>query len=173
MKYIIDNKEYIVEFKYVTGQPLIEEVKQLFIEYAQSLNVDLAFQNFETEFKTLPGKYVTPDGALIIALVNGKAAGCVALRKIYEDKCEMKRLYVRDEYKGMGIGKKLITMIIEEAKFLNYHFIMLDTLPTMKKAQDLYTSLGFYDIEPYVYNPIEGTRFMELNLKRTENDINI
>lgn len=165
MKYIIDNKEYIIEFKYVTGQPLVDEVKQLFLEYAQSLKVDLTFQNFETEFKTLPGKYGPPGGALILALVDGKAAGCVALRKISEDKCEMKRLYVRDDFKGMGIGKRLITMIIEEAKFRNYHFIMLDTLPTMKKAQDLYISLGFYDIEPYVYNPIEGTRFMELKLK--------
>ncbi|EPS52145.1 acetyltransferase [Clostridium botulinum A1 str. CFSAN002368] len=77
----------------------------------------------------------------------------------------MKRLYVRDYYRGLGIGKKLITMIIEEASKMNYQYIRLDTLPTMKSAQALYTSLGFYDIEPYVYNPIEGTRFMELRLK--------
>jgi ribosomal protein S18 acetylase RimI-like enzyme len=165
MKRIVDSKEYIIEFKYITGQDMIEEVKQLFLEYAKSLKIDLAFQGFETEFKTLPGKYGPPDGVLILALIDDKAAGCIALRKISEDICEMKRLYVRDDYRGLGIGRKLITMIIEEASTLNYHYIRLDTLPTMKRAQDLYISLGFYDIEPYVYNPIKGTRFMELKLK--------
>lgn len=165
MKSIVDNKEYIIEFKYIIGQDMIEDVKQLFLEYVKSLKVDLAFQNFETELKELPGKYGPPDGVLIIALINCKAAGCIALRKISEDICEMKRLYVRDDYRGLGIGKRLITMIFEEASRLNYHYLRLDTLPTMKKAQDLYISLGFYDIEPYVYNPIKGTRFMELKLK--------
>jgi ribosomal protein S18 acetylase RimI-like enzyme len=165
MKLIIDNMEYVIEFKHITGQDMIEEIKQLFLEYAHSLKVDLAFQNFETELKTLPGKYGPPDGVLILALINGKAAGCTALRKISEDICEMKRLYVRDDYRGLGIGKGLINMIFKEASRLNYHYIRLDTLPTMKKAQGLYLSLGFYDIEPYVYNPIKGTRFMELKLK--------
>lgn len=165
MKRIVDSKEYIIEFKHITGQDMIEEVKQLFLEYVQSLKIDLAFQNFETEFKTLPGKYAPPDGVLILALIDDKVAGCIALRKISEDICEMKRLYVRDDYRGLGIGRRLITMIIKEALTLNYYYIRLDTLPTMKKAQDLYISLGFYDIEPYVYNPIKGTRFMELKLK--------
>mgnify|MGYP001329994236 CR=1 FL=1 len=166
MKTVVDDKEYFIEFKHVTGQDMIEEVKQLFLEYAQSLKIDLCFQDFETELKTLPGKYAPPDGALILALVNNKPAGCVALRKITENICEMKRLYVRDDYRGLGIGRRLITMIIEEAKKRNYHYIRLDTLRTMKKAQKLYTSFGFYDIEPYVYNPIKGARFMELNLKK-------
>lgn len=154
-----------IEFKIVIGQDMIEEVKQILLEYAQSLDIDLSFQDFEIELKTLPGKYGPPDGILILALVNAKAAGCVALRKISENICEMKRLFVRDEYKGLGIGKRLTTMIIEEASKLNYHYIRLDTLSTMEKAQDLYKTLGFYDIEPYVYNPTCGARFMELKLR--------
>lgn len=165
MKSRVEGKGYSIEFKHVTGQDKIEEVKQLFLEYAQSLKIDLAFQNFETELKTLPGKYGPPDGVLLLALIDDKAAGCIALRKISEDICEMKRLYVRDGYRGFGIGRRLVNMIIEEASRLNYHYIRLDTLPTMKEAQALYISLGFYDIGPYVYNPIKGARFMELKLK--------
>ncbi|HYE12630.1 MAG TPA: GNAT family N-acetyltransferase [Patescibacteria group bacterium] len=143
---------------------MIEEVRQLFVEYAQSLDIDLCFQGFETELKTLPGKYGPPAGALILASVDSQAAGCIALRSVSEDICEMKRLYVRNTYRGLGIGKALINMLIDEAKKLNYRYIRLDTLATMKDAQNLYLSLGFYDIEPYVYNPFEGTRFMELKL---------
>lgn len=162
MKPVVNN---IIKFKYITRLDMIEDVKQLFLEYAISLKVDLAFQDFESEIKLLPGKYGPPHGVLIIALVDDNAAGCIALRKISEDTCEMKRLYVRDDYKGLGIGKNLIKMILKDASRLNYDYIRLDTLPTMKKAQELYTSLGFYDIEPYVYNPIKGTKFMELKLK--------
>lgn len=151
-------------FEHVTEGDMLEEVRQLFIEYAQSLRVDLAFQDFKTELKTLPGKYGPPDGVLLLASVDGKGAGCVALRKISNDICEMKRLYVRDAYRGLGIGKRLIDRIIDEARKMNYAYMRLDTLETMKKAQSLYLSLGFYDIEPYVYNPIEGTRFLELKL---------
>lgn len=165
MEPIGDIKKYTIEFKRICEQEMIEEVRQLFLEYALSLKIDLDFQGFEAEYKTLPGKYAPPGGALILALVDGKAAGCVALRKISEGICEMKRLYVRDNYRGLGIGKKLITMIIKEARRLNYHYIRLDTLPTMDKAQDLYISLGFYDIAPYVFNPIKGTKFLELKLK--------
>ena len=165
MDHSTDNNEPLLEFKYVVGEDMLEEVRKLFLQYVQSLKIDLAFQNFETEFKELPGKYVWPHGALILAFVNGKAAGCVALRKLSQDICEMKRLYVSDEYRGLGLGVKLISMIIEEASKLNYKYMRLDTLETMKKAQSLYEALGFYDIEPYVYNPIKGTRFMELKLR--------
>ena len=165
MDHSTDNNEPLLEFKYVVGEDMLEEVRKLFLQYVQSLKIDLAFQNFETEFKELPGKYVWPHGALILAFVNGKAAGCVALRKLSQDTCEMKRLYVSDEYRGLGLGIKLIDMIIGEASKLNYKYMRLDTLETMKKAQSLYLSLGFYDIEPYVYNPINGTRFMELKLR--------
>ncbi|MEA4849707.1 MAG: GNAT family N-acetyltransferase [Clostridiaceae bacterium] len=154
------------EFLHVKDGDRLEEVRQLFIEYSRSLNVDLCFQDFETELKTLPGKYEAPDGALILALVDGNTAGCIALRRISDDICEMKRLYVRDEYRRLGLGKKLVGIIIDEAAKRNYAYMRLDTLPTMKSAQSLYISLGFYDIEPYVYNPIEGTRFMELKINR-------
>ncbi|MGY0374599.1 GNAT family N-acetyltransferase [Clostridium sp. JNZ J1-5] len=166
MKVIVNNKEHIVEFRYVTGQDMIEKIKQLFLEYVHSLKVDLSFQNFEEELNTLPGKYGQPRGVLILALVDGKEAGCIALRNISEDICEMKRLYVRDCYRGLGIGKKLITIVIQEALKINYQYIRLDTLPMMKNAQALYKSLGFYDIDPYVYNPIDGAKFMELKLEK-------
>ncbi|WP_419823436.1 GNAT family N-acetyltransferase [Anoxybacterium hadale] len=136
-------KEHIIEFKYITGAYMIEEIKQLFLEYAQSLEIDLAFQNFEREFKTLPGQYGLPDGALVLALVDGKRAGCIALRKISDSICEMKRLYVLDEYRGLGIGKKLILLIIEEARKLNYSYMRLDTLPTMKKHKKCIYRLDF------------------------------
>jgi ribosomal protein S18 acetylase RimI-like enzyme len=160
------NNNHNVELKYVTGEYMLEEVRQLFMEYAQSLDIDLCFQDFETELKTLPGKYKAPDGVLLLASVDGKEAGCVALRKNSEDICEMKRLYIRDKYRGLGIGKSLISRLIDEARELNYHYMRLDTLSTMKAAQKLYSAFGFYDIAPYVYNPIEGTRFMELNLDK-------
>lgn len=160
-----NRQKQTIEFRHVTGQNMIEEIKQLFLEYINSLKVDLTFQDVETELKTLPGKYAPPNGVLILALINGKEAGCVALRKISDNVCEMKRLYVRDEFRGLGIGKNLVSKVIKEAKGLNYQYIRLDTLPTMKSAQALYSSLGFYDIEPYVYNPIEGTRYMELKIE--------
>jgi len=164
MEPINDHREPIIGFESITGQYMLEEVKQLFLEYAQSLDIDLCFQNFDSELETLPGKYGPPDGALLLALVDGMPAGCVALRKIDEKICEMKRLYVRDKYRGLGIGKQLISKIIEKARELNYRFIRLDTLVTMKKALELYKAFGFYDIEPYVYNPYEGARYMELKL---------
>lgn len=159
-----NDEKQTLELRYITGLGMLEDIRQLFLEYAESLPIDLAFQDFEAELKELPGKYGPPDGVLIIAFLDDQPAGCIALRKIAEKVCEMKRLYVREKYQGFGIGKKLITMAIEEAIRLNYGSMRLDTLPTMKKAQDLYTSFGFYDIEPYVYNPIHGTRFMELKL---------
>ena len=166
MKDDIHDKEYRIELRHVNGQDMLKEVKQLFLEYAQSLDIDLAFQDFETELNTLPGKYVPPDGVLVLALVNDNSAGCVALRKLDDSTCEMKRLYVRNNYRGLGIGKRLVKKIIEEAQKLHYHFMRLDTLSTMKEAQALYVSFGFYDIKPYVYNPIQGARFMELSLKK-------
>lgn len=162
---MVHNYNGNVEFVYVSQGELLNEVRQLFSEYAKSLGIDLSFQDFSKEFEMLPGKYVNPDGALILALVDSKSAGCIALRKLSEEVCEMKRLYVRKSYQGFGIGKELVKRIIEEGRTLGYYYMRLDTLPTMKKAQEMYVAFGFYDIEPYVYNPIEGTRYMELKLK--------
>ena len=164
MKDIAYNNRHEIKYRHITGQDPIEAIRQLFLEYEKSIHTDLCFQNFEEEVKGLPGKYAPPDGALILASVDNKPAGCAALRKISEDVCEMKRLYVRDGYRGMGIGRKLIDLILEEASVHRYHYIRLDTLSTMERAQNLYCSVGFYDIEPYVYNPISGARFMELKL---------
>lgn len=148
----------------VSGQDRLEPIRQLFLEYARSLPIDLSFQDFETELKTLPGKYSLPDGRLFLALFGCEPAGCVALRKISDDICEMKRLFVRDAYKGLGLGKKLARTAIDEARQLGYQRMRLDTLSTMKAAVALYESLGFQDIEPYIYNPIPSARFMELIL---------
>ena len=142
----------------------IDEIRLLFLEYARSLDFNLCFQDFDAELATLPGKYALPDGALILALVDGQSAGCIALRKIQDDVCEMKRLYVRDSYRGLKIGRLLIARIIEEAEKRDYQAIRLDTAPDMKAAQSLYASFGFKDIEPYIYNPLPGARYMEKSL---------
>ncbi|MGM9987070.1 MAG: GNAT family N-acetyltransferase [Bacillaceae bacterium] len=167
MDKIVNEMECMLEFKYVTAQDVseLEDVKKLFLEYAKSLGIDLAFQDFEIEFKELPGKYGVPDGILLLTLVDGKAAGCVALRKLSEGICEMKRLYVRDSYRGLKIGKRLVEMVIEVASKLHYDYMRLNTLSTLTKAHSLYSSMGFYHIEPYIYNPIEGAIFMELKLR--------
>lgn len=151
-------------FIHVAGGDNLETVRELFREYADSLGVDLSFQDFEAELGALPGKYAPPEGDIILAEVDGKAAGCIALRRISDGVCEMKRLYVRDTYRGMGIGRKLACMLIEEARDKAYRYMRLDTLATMKAAQGMYFSLGFCEIDPYVYNPIDGTKFMELKL---------
>ncbi|MDR7314593.1 GNAT family N-acetyltransferase [Brevibacillus nitrificans] len=166
MATIADGKEYRLEVREVSGldEEDLDQVKQLFMEYTHSLDIDLSFQDFEAEYKALPGKYGPPDGVLLLASVDGQAAGCIALRKIGEGICEMKRLYVRDAFRGLRIGKILIQAILEKASQLHYDVMRLDTLPTMVKAQALYHSFGFYHIEPYVFNPIEGAVFMEVKL---------
>ncbi|MFI8710317.1 GNAT family N-acetyltransferase [Brevibacillus brevis] len=142
-----------------------EQARELFLEYVDSLGVDLSFQNIAIELQNIPGEYAPPDGCILVALDNEQPAGCVALRKIDEQVCEMKRLYVKPEWKGIGVGKKLALAIIDEAKIRGYSFIRLDTLPTMEQAIQLYRSLEFYPIEPYRFNPIEGTLYMEKQLK--------
>ncbi len=139
----------------------IEETKLLIGEYIRSLHIDLSFQDIDNELQSFPHNYDDPDAAFLIAKHENIICGCVGLKKIDTNICEMKRLYVRDEYKGHGIGKELIKRILEEAKNKGYKKMRLDTLKEMKKAQELYRQFSFYEIEPYVYNPIEGTVFME------------
>lgn len=141
-----------------------EMIVALFREYAAELGIDLAFQDFEAELASLPGKYAPPKGRLYLAWVEGTAAGCIALRPLATDICEMKRLYIRPKYRSLGLAKRLAALLITEATQAGYQAMRLDTLSTMDAAIGLYTQLGFEDIVPYYHNPTPGTRFMELKL---------
>ena len=140
------------------------DVYELFEEYAASLGVSLDFQGFDQELATLPGDYAPPSGRLLIATWADQLAGCVALRPMDDDICEMKRLYARPAYRGRGIGTALTDAVIDAARAIGYTRMRLDTLPSMHSARTLYASLGFREIEPYRYNPIEGSAFLELDL---------
>jgi ribosomal protein S18 acetylase RimI-like enzyme len=143
----------------------IETVSELFREYESWLGLDLCFQGFEEELRTLPGRYVPPDGRLYIASVNDTPAGCIAMRKLDKNICEMKRLYLRPEFRGRGIGNALIDKLIIEAKRYGYERMRLDTHPPkMGKAVTLYESYGFQQIPPYYDNPNKDVLFMELTL---------
>jgi ribosomal protein S18 acetylase RimI-like enzyme len=142
-------------------------VRNLFLEYRDQLGVDLCFQDFDVELATLPGKYAPPAGRLLLAWRDAEAVGCVALRPLADNACEMKRLYVRLQARGEHLGRRLAVRICEEARDAGYSRICLDTLPTMVSAQALYQSRGFQPIEPYVHNPISGTRFLVLDLRTT------
>ncbi len=135
--------------------------RSLFEEYQKALGISLCFQNFDEELATLPGAYAPPEGRLLLAFERDEPAGCVALRKIDGDICEMKRLWVRPAFRGTGLGRRLVETLVSEACAAGYRRMRLDTLPSMKAAQTLYESLGFRDIPPYNDHPVEGTRFME------------
>lgn len=139
-------------------------LKALFLEYIEWVGVDLAFQNVEQELDSLPGKYAMPGGRLYLARVDGAAAGCVALRPCGAGGCEMKRLYVRSEFRGHNLGERLAKTVIAAAKEIGYGYILLDSMPFMQNAAKLYEKLGFYDIDAYYENPFEGVRYMRLDL---------
>lgn len=143
----------------------LESVRAIFLEYAQSLEVDLAFQDFAGELAGLPGKYAAPAGRVLLASLNGRPMGCVALRPLDAATAELKRLYVRPAGRGLQLGRKLAQQMCALAESLGYQRIRLDTMPPMTAAQQLYASLGFTSVAPYVYNPVEGTRFMQLDLQ--------
>lgn len=140
------------------------EVRSLFREYADSLDVDLEFQGFEAELAALPGKYAAPAGRLLLAWRATVAVGCVAVRPLDEDSCEMKRLFVRPMARGEHLGRRLAERVCEEARRIGYSRICLDTLPGMHAAISLYLTLGFKRIEPYVFNPVPGTLFLARDL---------
>ena len=139
----------------------MEVVRALFLEYADSLGVDLCFQNFSVELAGLPGDYSPPTGALLLAWIDEKAVGCVALRRLDAEACEMKRLYVRPEARAHRLGRSLAEAILEKGKELGYRRMRLDTLPDMRAAIALYESLGFRQISPYRDNPVPGALFLE------------
>lgn len=154
-----------MEIKQVQTKKEIENIRVLFREYEKFLGVDLCFQGFEKELADLPGQYSPPYGQLFIALDNGIPAGCVAVRKIASDICEMKRLFVRPEARGKGLGRKLAQKTIVTAINFGYSCMRLDTLESLSDAVNLYTKLGFKKTLPYCINPLEGAIFMELDLK--------
>lgn len=144
----------------------IEQARMLFREYESWLGLKLCFQNFDEEVENLPGKYAKPDGRLLLAFADENLAGCIALKKLEDEICEMKRLYVRENFRGRKIGNLLIEKLLEEARVIGYKKMRLDTYPPkMPKAARLYQSHGFREIAPYYHNPYGETLFMEKDLR--------
>jgi len=142
----------------------MDTVRELFREYQRSLGVDLCFQSFEQELAGLPGDYAPPRGRLYLAVEEDGLAGCVALRPIDHNRCEMKRLFVRPNYQGRGIGRALADAIIRDAREVGYQELLLDTLPSMTTAIAMYRRMGFHEIAPYRHNPVPGALYMSLDL---------
>ena len=146
----------------------LDATRDIFREYAAGLGVDLCFQSFDAELAGLPGDYAPPRGALLLAMIEGQVAGCVALRPLdnvdYANAAEMKRLYVRKAFRGFGLGRQLVEAIMDAARLAGYNSILLDTLDDMEAARALYDELGFEDIPPYYHNPIPGAHYMRASL---------
>jgi ribosomal protein S18 acetylase RimI-like enzyme len=155
----------ILTFAQVETPAEIPQARELFLEYAQSLGFSLCFQGFDKELANLPGDYAPPGGRLLLAYCETEPAGCVALHKLQPGVCEMKRLYLRPQFRGRGFGRALAERILEEARQLGYRKIRLDTVePVMKDAVAMYRKLGFKEVAPYRPNPIAGALYMELEL---------
>lgn len=140
--------------------------RELLREYEKSLGISLCFQGFDAELAALPGAYARPRGRLLLARVAGMPAGCAALRPLPGEDAEMKRLYVRPEFRGMGLGRMLAECVLDDARSIGYRTVKLDTLPAMKEAWGMYASLGFAETAPYNDNPVAGVRFMSLDLAK-------
>ena len=142
---------------------------EIFREYAASLDIDLCFQDFDRELASLPGEYAPPRGHLLLAYVGGELAGCGAIRPFADaedgNACEMKRLYVRPGFRGLGLGRILAKALFDEAHRIGYSTMLLDTLDDMEAARELYSTLGFVEIPPYYYNPIPGAHYLKAELK--------
>jgi putative acetyltransferase len=148
---------------------LLDATRAIFREYAQALGIDLCFQNFDEELATLPGDYAEPQGALLLAFVDGELAGCGALRPLrdvdYTNACEMKRLYVRRAFRRFGLGRLLAQALIDRASSAGYSAMLLDTLDDMEVARGLYAELGFHEIPAYYYNPVPGAHYLKVDLR--------
>jgi ribosomal protein S18 acetylase RimI-like enzyme len=156
----------MIEIVEAISPAAIDQACSLFVEYAESIGIDLSFQGFEDELESLPGKYVPPKGGLFLAFLNKALVGCVALRPLdTPGVAELKRLYVRPQARGAGLGRSLTERAIQRAIDAGYNRIRLDTLSTMHDAQRLYRKMGFVEIPPYTFNPIPGAVYMELKLR--------
>jgi putative acetyltransferase len=154
-----------LEIRQAESDSQIASIRELFLEYAQSLGFSLCFQSFDQELAGLPGDYAPPEGRLLLASVERAPAGCVALHRLGAEICEMKRLYVRPQFRGKGLGKTLAERVIAEAGQIGYQKLRLDTVePMMRAAVAMYRALGFREITPYRASPIEGALYMELQL---------
>ena len=144
------------------------QTKEIFLAYAKAINIDLCFQDFDTELANLPGDYLPPRGALLLAWVDQKLAGCCAMRPIdssdYANAAEMKRLFVRPEFRGLGLGRQLAESIIDAARMSGYDSVLLDTLDDMEIARAMYEDLGFKEIPPYYHNPLAGAHYLKVDL---------
>ena len=140
-------------------------VRELFREYQTQVGIDLCFQGFAAEVVGLPGDYAPPTGRLFLATQDGKPLGCIALRKLDAARCEMKRLFVRPEARGLRLGRALVNHVFEAARAIGYEEIVLDTLPSMVEAHRMYERLGFRDIPPYRENPVPGARYLAKRLE--------
>jgi GNAT superfamily N-acetyltransferase len=142
----------------------LADVRRLLLEYASALPFALDFQDFDDELATLPGRYDAPGGALLVGSIDGVVVGCVGVRRLDDETCEMKRLFVSDHARGSGLGRVLAEASITAARGLGYRRMRLDTVPGMETAQALYARLGFTEIGPYTVNPVAGARFLQLEL---------
>lgn len=153
-----------MDIEIIEGYAYLEEIKVIFEEYTTWLGIDLGYQNYAEEVSSLPEKYARPTGRLYLACCEGVPAGCVALRKIDDRTGELKRLYVRDQFRGRKVGALLVEQVIREAKAIGYRSVLLDTLVHMESAKGLYHKLGFVEIQPYYDSPQKDTTFLCLNL---------
>ena len=158
-----------IELRAPAGAAQLDDTRAIFREYAAQLGVDLCFQGFEEELTALPGEYAAPDGALLLAFVDGVLAGCGAFRPLrdvdYPNACEMKRLYVRRAFRRFGLGRLLARQLMDRAIEAGYSTMLLDTLDDMEAARNLYETLGFEEVPPYYFNPVPGAHYLKVDLR--------
>lgn len=153
-----------MNYEIINALDHIDEVKTLFNEYHKMLGVNLCFQNYDDEMNTLPGKYSFPDGRLYLIYCDWQLAGCIALRRHDENRCEMKRLFIRPQFRRLHLGQLLVEKIIQDAKSIGYHEMLLDTLSTLESAVNLYRKMAFEEIPPYYANPLQDVLYFKLKL---------
>ncbi|MDW3190833.1 MAG: GNAT family N-acetyltransferase [Cytophagales bacterium] len=156
----------MIQFQEAKSPEAFQLAVDLFKEYADQIETDLSFQNFDEEMENIEHQYSKPWGTLYLIYQKEALAGCFAIRKFESTICELKRMYLRTSARGSGLGKTMLLEAIEAAKSMQYQKMRLDTLPTMKPAIELYQKVGFYEIDPYRFNPIPDSKFFEIDLEK-------